>query len=286
MQLITIRKNAPIDRTTQWICFFFLMSLLPFVSSGQKQGIPLDEGFVSEAIQYKVNKKPSSSNINKKKWKKSWNCFASYAVCNWSKGSPDRQSKGNFWGTKFEEQEFTELIYDLAAPGLDTLSVNTAYSFQSKGRSSIQPLDNIEFSFGSDELHSETLNVAVAIHSKNEKEQPWLLLLSWAEGSEEAPGFMGRFFLGQESFDVRPVSSEKESIWELPSQGFVFERNGELVAAIQHNPLRPQDRSVWFGSTMDQQRQMIFSAAFSVILILSDDINFAQASGANVYSKY
>ena len=285
MQLITIRKNLAIGRKARWICLFCFMSLMHFVGSGQKSGIPLDEVFLSEAIEYRVNKKPSSSNINKKKWKKNWNCFASYTICNWSKDSPDRESKGNFWGTKFEQQEFTELIYDLASTELDTLTVNTAYSFQSKGRSSIQPLDDIQISFGSDELHSETLNIAVAIQSRNEKEGPWFLLLSWVEGSEETPGFMGRFFKGQESYDVKPVASESKSIWELPSQGFIFERNGEQMAAIQNNPLKPQDRFVWFSSKMDESRQMSFSAAFSLILILTDDINFAQASGANVYSK-
>ena len=274
------------------ICFFVLFFAIYFDGLSQDGTIPLASDFLSEATQFKVKNKSSAHDIHKKRWKKPWKCFGPYSLCNWNKTPSDHGSKRNFWGTKFEQSEFTEWIYDLAASGLDTLNVNVAYSFYSKEKYSIQPLSEIPVSFGESGLQSEKFNVAASIQSRDDSEEPWMLLLSLKEGMEEIPGFTGLFFRANESFEVVPLSSEGVSqmggLIGSTAKGYVFENDGRPVAAVQNfssNIWKPHDRYVWIASSLDQKQKMSLSAAISVLLLLKDDRNFLQASGIQVYSE-
>ncbi len=119
-----------------------------------------------------------------------------------------------------------------------------------------------------------------------------MLLMSFADGTEETPGFKGRFFRGNESFDLVPLSSQATSYMggmiQSTAKGYVFESDGKVVAAVQNfssNLWKPYDRYVWLASSLDQKQQMNVSAAISVLLLLKDDRNFLQASGIQVYSE-
>ncbi len=274
------------------VCIFFFLCAFQLESHAQDVDIPLSRDFLAEATKFKVNNKSSAHDIQKKRWKKPWKCYGPYSLCNWNKTPSDYGSKRNFWGTRFERSEFTEWIYDLVAPGLDTLNVNVAYSFYSKEKHSIQPLPEVQISFGESGLQSEKFNVAASVQSRGDSEESWMLLLSLTDGAEESPGFTGRFFSGNESFEVVPMRSEgvphMGGLMTTSAKGYVFEKDGKPMAAVQNfssNVWKPFDRYVWVASSMDKQQQMCLSAAISVILLLKDDRNFLQASGIQVYSE-
>lgn len=284
---VELEKNKLImkNQLNHFVLFSFIF-ITVFMVQAQDGRIPLEKDFLSQASEHKVNKKPNSNAIHKKTWKKPWNCFGSYSISNWNHGSADQNAQGNFWGTKFEESEFTEWIYEFSAPGLESLRVDVAYSFYSKEKYSIKPLPDVPISFGEQGIESQKLNVAVAIQNENAAEEPWILTMSYLDGSEEYSGFTGRFSNGDSSMIVLPVSSEVVAqfggMMGFRSRGYVFEWNEQPVAAVQNfsgNMMKPDERFVWFDPSLDSDLQMKLSAAISTMLLLTEDINFLKASG-------
>ena len=271
--------------------FGLFVILTTMCAQAQEVRIPLNEAFLSEATDFKVKKQPSAVSIQKKKWKKNWNFFGTYVASGWSKGSSENSSKGNFWGSKFEQGKFVEWNYKVSGAGSDTLQVHVAYSFSSKEKSSVQPIEGLSVSFGEDELISQKVNIAVYIESKEEEEEPWVLLLSFIEGTEEDSGFTGRFFKGENSMEVMPLSSEPVSqlggLLKYRSHGYVFEADGKQMAAIQNfnaDVMKPYDRFVWLADSLDEFNALNLAAAISSILLLKDDPEYLRAAGLYGYA--
>jgi hypothetical protein len=272
------------------IFFFGIFLPFSFYSEGQNTRLDLDPEFLSTAVEYKVNKKPSSCGIHKKKWNKPWNFYGPFVVANWNRQKAEHNSKRNFWGTKFEQMEFNEWAYEVVSPETDAQEVDVAYRFSSNEKYSIQPLEEVPLWFGEDELMSQKLNVLVSVNLRNSEENPWMLVLSFGEGSEERTGFFGRFFKGDTNIEVIPVASGavNSGLISLNSQGFVFIRSGKQIAAVQNftgDMWKFHDRYVWLDPSLEQELKTNVTAAISAILLLKDDLNFIQASGFQVYSE-
>lgn len=271
----------------QSIFVLIVLVYIPCDILAQDQRIPVSENLLNNGVEYKINKKPSSSNIQKKKWKKPYPVFGSYTIFNWSKDAAEMKSRRNFWGTKFQDSEYKEWAFDLFTPGLDTLEVDIAYNFSSNEKASLQVL-NIPVSFGEDELLSQKLNIAMSIQFQNAQDEPWMLFLSSSEGTKEYNVYKWLFVKGDRQIVVLPVKSKGTNnmmMLKTNSRGYTFTENGKEIAAVQSfsgNMSKPNEKFVWFDSSLDADFQMTLSGAMSTLLLLEEDANYIEATGQGI----
>ena len=194
------------------------------------------------------------------------------------------KSRRNFWGTKFEGSEYKDWAFDLFTPGLDTLEVDVAYNFSSNEKASLQVL-NIPVSFGEDELLSQKLNIAMSIQFQNAQDEPWMLFLSSSQGTKEYHLYKWLFVKGDRQITVLPVKSKgtpNMMMLKTNSRGYTFTENGKEIAAVQTfngNMSKPNEKFVWFDSSLDADFQMTLSGAMSTLLLLQEDVNYTEATG-------
>ena len=248
----------------------------------QKKQIELPKSFLQEAQAYNYRKDKVQNAFAKKNWKEAVPFFGSYAMSDYSRDEFDAKAKANFFGTKSERSAIRAWSYVLERDNISKLDLSVRYNFTESEKSSYQPIDEIPFAFGNDELMYRKMYVQVFMQFQDSEELPWAMLIGAAEGSEV--DFENEWILtnGNRKIDIKLVKTEVESDWkkqfstflDVP-RGMVFFEKNRPLAALQVCMYNNKKHSlVWMDESIDKELQMVLSASMSSILLLLNDENF------------
>jgi hypothetical protein len=243
--------------------YFFSVLLLSAGIAKAQKNIVISDSLAANAE--KLNVKLGSKGIGKI-WKMH---FGDYGVVSSKTGWETNSSKGNLFRTRIENKSTVKFSFIFSNKTTDSAWVNAANNIIVKALQDIELFPG--FTWGSDELLSESKNFSAFITINRDTSDTWALYMNEDRGSETVAKSEAFLTNGARKITISPVISEKKgnNPFMQPPAGYEFFENGQSLSALQYfsGPGMNNDM-VWLNRNLDSRLKLILAATMTAILQL------------------
>ena len=195
--------------------------------------------------------------------------FGDYAVVSSKMGWQANSVKGDLFNSHIENKSTVKFSFLFSNKTTDSAWVSAANNIIAKALQEIELFPH--FSWGSNELLSETKNFSAFITINRDTSETWVLLMREARGRDIDAKSEAFLTNGQRKIIISPVVSDKKggNTFFPPASGFEFFENGLSLCALQYFSGMPTNNNiVWISRNPDSRTKLVLASAMTAILQL------------------